>query len=110
MRLPIPLNSKHLMAEHLKRLVATLDLPTTAASKEVRQMVEGKLTEQGREPLNVQVVLGTTSHDVLHLQDVDGVFLTMEEEEELLMSLNYPFTLVQRAQRKNYRPSRQRYM
>lgn len=49
-RLPIPLNSKCLTAAHLKRLAMALEVPTTAASDEVRQMVEGKLVEQGREP------------------------------------------------------------
>ena len=49
-RLPIPLNSKRLTAAHLKRLVRALDVPTTAAGDEIRQMVEGKLSEAGREP------------------------------------------------------------
>ena len=81
-RLPIPLNSKRLTVVHLKRLALALDLPMTAASEELRQMVERKLEEQGREPLNVQVILGTTPHDVFRLQDADGIFLTVEEEEE----------------------------
>ncbi len=80
-RLPIPLNSKRLTAAHLKRLATALDVPTTAAGDEVRQMVEGKLTDQGREPRNVQVVLGTTPLDAFVLQDADGTFLTVDAEE-----------------------------
>ena len=44
-------------------------------------MVEGRLIALGKEPCNVQVVLGATPSDAFHLQDVEGVFLTGEEEE-----------------------------
>ena len=59
-----------------------MDVPTTAAGDEVRQMIEGKLAEEGREPRNVQVILGTTPLDAFVLQDADGTFLTVETEEE----------------------------
>ena len=54
-RTRLPLNSKRLTASQLKRLAAALEVPTTAAADEVRQMIEGKLAEGGREPPNVQV-------------------------------------------------------
>ena len=84
-RLPVPLNSKRLTAVHLKRLVKALMVPTATASDEIRQMVEGKLEEQGHEAQNVQVILGITSHDVFFLQDEDGVFLRIETKEEALV-------------------------
>ena len=80
-RLPIPLNSRRLTAGHLKRLARALDVPTMAAGAEIRQMVEGKLVDAGREPRNVQVVLGGgTPRAAFVLQDEDGEFLTVEEE------------------------------
>ena len=81
-RLPIPFNSKHLTLAHLKRIAAALDLPTTAASEEVRQMVEGKLADLGQQPLNVQVILGTTPPDVFQVQDANEIFLREEAEVE----------------------------
>ena len=80
-RLPIPLNSRRLTAGHLKRLARALDVPTTATGDDIRQMVEGKLAEAGREPRNVQVVLGSgTPRSAFVLQDESGEFLTIEEE------------------------------
>lgn len=82
-RLPIPLNSKRLTAGHLKRLARALEVPTTAAGDEIWQMVEGKLTEPGREPQNVQVMLSSgTPKAVFSLQDEEGEFLTITEEGE----------------------------
>ena len=81
-QLPIPLNSKRLAAIHLKRLAKALSLAMSAATEEVRQMVEGKLAEQGREPLNVQVVLKTTPRDAFSFQDAERTFLTVEAEED----------------------------
>ena len=60
MQLPIPLNSRRLSTIHLKRLATAIDVPTSANGDEVRQMIEGRLIAQGREPRNVQVVLGST--------------------------------------------------
>ena len=81
-QLPIPLNSRRLSTTHLKRLATALEVPITATGDEVRQMIEGRLIAQGREPRNVQVVLGATPSDAFHLQDVEGRFLTVEEELE----------------------------
>ena len=48
-------------------------MPTEAATDEVRQMIEGKLAEDEREPRNVQVVMmGEAS---LALWDDNGEFL-----------------------------------
>ena len=63
----IPLNSRRLSAAHLKRLARALEVPTTATGDEVRQMIEGRLIAQGREPRNVQVVPGTKPSDAFTL-------------------------------------------
>ena len=81
-QLPIPLNSKRLSAAHLKRLATAMELPTEAVGDEVRQMIEGRLIAQGREPRNVQVVLGATPTEAFCLQDAEGTFLNVEEEEQ----------------------------
>ena len=54
---------------------------------ETRLMMEGKLVEMGREPLNVQVIVGEDSHgrEFVSLRDVSGVFVeagALEETEE----------------------------
>ncbi len=78
--LPLPLNSRRLSSAHLKRLANTMGVPTTATGDEVRQMIEGKLPEQGREPCNIQVVLGATPGCAFHLRDLEGTILEVEEE------------------------------
>ena len=79
---PLPLNSKRLLAAHVRQLARTLELPTTVSANEIRQMIDGKLTEMGREPPNVQVVvqreLGETLRAWLYLQDKGGVFMESE--------------------------------
>ena len=83
---PLPLNSKRLLAAHVRQLARTLELPTTASANEIRQMIDGKLTEMGREPPNVQVVvqreLGGTLRARLYLQDESGVFMESEPAPE----------------------------
>lgn len=79
-RLPIPLNSKRFMAAHLKRLAMALGIPTTAVDDKMRQIVEGRLVEQRREPWNVQVVLGAMPHHTFCLKDADGTFLMVDTE------------------------------
>ena len=53
----MPLNSRRLTAGHLRRLAAALDVPTGASTDELRQVIDGKLAEEGRETQNIQVVL-----------------------------------------------------
>ena len=77
-QLPIPLNSRHLSTIHLKRLATAIDMPTSANGDKVRQMIEGRLIAQGREPRNVQVVLGATHDDEFYLEDLEGRFLMVE--------------------------------
>ena len=72
----VPLNSRKLTGILLKQLAAALEIPTSASSEDLRLLISGKLQEDRREPMNVQVVLrksgeGTT----LSLRDVEGEFL-----------------------------------
>ena len=85
----LPLNSRRLVAEYVKAIAMNMGLPTRASTDEVRQMVEGKLSENGHEPHNVQVVIqepeeGTESEHLVHLFLVDeaGVFKEIETERE----------------------------
>ena len=79
--LPIPLNSRRLTMMHLKRLTSSIGVPTDVAGEEVRQMIDGKLIEMGREPRNVQVILGGMPRDEFRLQDMSGTILTVEVED-----------------------------
>ena len=44
-------------------------------------MIDRKLIEMGREPCNVQIILGETPHDEFRLQDMSGTILTVEVED-----------------------------
>ena len=83
-RFPIPLNSRRLTANHVKRMARALGVPTTAAGEDIRQMVEGKITETGHEPRNVQVQLaGSTPDCAFSLLDDEGEFLVVEAEQRV---------------------------
>ena len=73
-----PLNSRRLTVKHLQLLAEVLGLPTQASGDELRQMIEGTLTDKGREPENVQVVIHerrrVTSELTVYLTDETGVF------------------------------------
>ena len=81
----LPLNSKRLTVAHVQQLARTLALPTTASSDDIRQMTDGKLTEMGREPPIVQVIVQREvegGRAYLYLQDASGVFLESEPDPE----------------------------
>ena len=78
----LPLNSRRLTASHLRRLAAELEVPTGASTNEIRQMIDGKLTEAGRDVMNVQEVLVSAQPSCeFHLEDADGKFLTVPEAQ-----------------------------
>ena len=82
---PLPLNSRRMTAVHLQRLARRLGLPTSASTEETRQIIDGKLSEMGREPRNVQVVIAEPEvggAECLWLQDETGVFLRAELDSE----------------------------
>ena len=64
----LPLNSRRLVAEYVKAIAKSLDLSTRASTDEVRQMVEGKLSDSGHEPRNVQVVIQESLKKVQKVQ------------------------------------------
>ena len=70
------LNSKRLLAVHVKAVAEGMGLPTKAATDELRQLIDGHLSEQGREPPNVQVVIQEEGKEFvsLYLVDESGVF------------------------------------
>lgn len=71
----LPLNSRRLTIAQIKRIGAALELPVSASTDEIRMMIEGRLTEDGREPRNVHVYLFEDSS--IKLLDESGVFLTV---------------------------------
>ena len=82
---PLPLNSRRMKAVNLQRLARRLGLPTSASAEETRQIIDGKLSEMGREPRNVQVVIAEPEvggAECLWLQDETGVFLRAELDSE----------------------------
>ena len=62
----------------MRALAAGLDLPTNASREDLAQMVCGKLTDDGRQPRNVQLVVGERK---LKLRDEDGVFLELDGDD-----------------------------
>lgn len=77
----LPLNSRRLKVSHLRVIARTLDLPTmTASTDDLRAMIEGKLTEGGKQPMNVLVIL--EDDDTISLSDEEGTFLTGKAQGE----------------------------
>ena len=77
----MPLNLRRVTRSQLRAVAEELGLPMSATGEDLAQMVSGKLTEEGRDPKNTQVVV---SNDQLQLEDEHRVFLTttLTEEEE----------------------------
>ena len=74
---PYPLNSRRLTSPYLMCISRALGLPTNGAVEETRLMIEGRLTEMGREPRNVQVIVSvdTDGVEAVSLQDGSGMFV-----------------------------------
>ena len=73
---PLPLNSKCLMSVYVQMIARAMELPTKGSVAETRQMIKGKLSDIGREPTNVQVVIEEDEGgaEFVSLMDVSGVF------------------------------------
>ena len=71
----LPLNSRRVTGRQMRALAAGLDLPTNASQEDLAQMIRSKLTDDGRQPRNVQLVVGERK---LKLRDEDGVFLELD--------------------------------
>ena len=87
------LNSRRLTGAVIKRVARALELPTAAALEDIRQMIDGKLSEQGRDPRDVQVIQteveAETDTDTdavggvaIELRDSTGPFLTIDPDAE----------------------------
>ncbi len=63
-------------------VAASMTLSTTGSADEVRQMIEGRLADMGKDPRHVQVLIPEAEGAHLQLQDVDSVFLDVAPEED----------------------------
>ena len=77
---PLPLNSKRLTSVYVQTIARAMELPMKGSVAETRQMIEGKLSDVGREPTNVQVIIQEDEDgaEQVSLTDVLGVFLGPE--------------------------------
>lgn len=81
----LPLNLRCLTAAHLRVVAGSMGLPTKVLMDEIQQLIEGKLSEDGRELQNVQVIVqepsqvgeGDSAQARLCLVDDGGVFMEM---------------------------------
>lgn len=74
---PLLLNSKCLTSVYVYTIARAMELPTKGSVAETRQMIEGKLDNIGREPMNIQVIIHD-DHDgteFVSLVDTSGSFL-----------------------------------
>ena len=62
----------------MRVLAAGSNLPTNVSQKDPVQMISGKLTNDGWQPSNIQLVVGDRQ---LRLCDKDGTFLTLASED-----------------------------
>ena len=72
----MPLNSLRITAGQLRRLGKVLGLTSSGSIDDQRLMVEGKISEMGHKPYNVQIVFEEYSSDAsFQLCDEGGKFL-----------------------------------
>ena len=82
-RMHMALNSAQLTAGQLRSLGTELGVPTSGLIGDLRLIIEGKITEQGRDPRNIQVALSRDADDrSFTLSDHEGVFLTVTPDAE----------------------------
>ena len=78
---PVLLNSQKLTISVLKAIAQALNLPSTGTKEETVLMIEGKLSEDGQKPQNVQVgiVAREGEQGILDMELIgeDGPFLSM---------------------------------
>ena len=79
----VALNSARLKAGQLRSLGKALGLPMSGSVGDLRLMIEGKITELGRDPRNVQVALSRDKDErSFTLSDHEGVFLAVNPESD----------------------------
>ena len=69
----LPLNSKQLDLHKWQAITGSLQLSTDATLSDTRLIVEGKLTELGYEPIDVQMVLSDGEDSIMYLVDEMGI-------------------------------------
>ena len=75
----VTLNTRRLTTQRLRQLAGGLGVPSSVSPEDLRALIEGKLTEDGRDPLRMQVVLSMEERCVyMPLQDETGVFLEIK--------------------------------
>ena len=73
---PFSLNSRRLTGLYLRSIAKAIGLPTADTAEETHVIIDGRLTEMGRDPRNVQVVVRSGPHgETLSLRDVEGTFV-----------------------------------
>ena len=74
---PLPLNSRRLTGPYLRSIAKVVGLLMTGSVDKLRMIIEGKLTEMGRDPRNVHVIVtkDPRGREMLALRDVDDVFV-----------------------------------
>ena len=85
------LNCKRLTVSYLRHLASELEVPTSATTDELPKMINGKLSEAGKDVFNMQVVLfGTDPSREFSLKDERGKFLTVPAAEPEHQDRNTP--------------------
>lgn len=79
----VPLNFKWLTTKYIRQLAMALEIPTRPSAADILSMIERKVREDGREPLDVQVVAKEVEGGAVQLQLQDaGVLLEAHPPEE----------------------------
>ena len=73
----LPLKPKRLTVCHLRWLTSEVGVPTGASADELRQIIDGKLTEDGKDTPNIQVLPSIDPNSEFSLEDECGKFLTV---------------------------------
>ena len=80
-----PLNSRRLTGPYLVRIAKAMGLPEKGTTDQLRVMIEGKLSELGREAQNIQVSIEQDQQggETVMLRDASGVFVTVKADATL---------------------------
>ena len=80
----VTLISTHITTGQLCSLDTALGVPESGTVSDLRLMIEGKITEGGRDPCNIQVLLPRSMEDVsISLRDHEGIFLTITPDSDM---------------------------
>ena len=74
----LPLNSKKLFINQLRRLATALGISAEGSTSTVRQVIDGKLIQLGHDPRNTQVVVSKVDSRLYLVNDYGFVAKEME--------------------------------